>query len=344
MKKCYKCDLQFDNDKLFYCPYCGAPLAMDREYHAELAKKEKEQAEKEAKAKAWKDRARSIDKRYVAAWDGFVALRRGSPYALPVFHRLDEPRDEKELALMEEQKTLMEDLRNALDKKAPKGSFPRYASYLNHELEGVKKQAASLETMVKAKGCSAFCHQIISLFLHGGSISHRGDTHNGIEQCDYVGGANPKDSDGFRPKGLETVGYSSISYEDRKKYNLREPDNLADWEKREGYRVVYRRWPIHAEDYWTETTLSFPSGGIEKKIENLKRLSSFEEEFLKIYSDLQKVYSYLREYSRSYPGRDDAEEVLRQFRGMLLFTLEMKEERKTQRRNLGYRYSSMVEK
>lgn len=344
MKKCYKCDLQFDNDKLSYCPYCGTPLAMDREYYAELTKQQKEQAEKEAKAKAWKDRARAIDERYIAAWRGLNAVRRGIPYAFPAFHQLDEPRDEKDLALMEKQTTLLEDLRNALDKKAPKGSFPRYASYLNRDLEDVKKQAASLERMVKTTRCGAFCHQIISLFLHGGSISRRGDTHKGIEECDYVGGADPKDLAGYEPRGLETVSYSSISYEDIEKYHLRERGDLADWRLREGYRVVYVRWPIHAEDYWTETTLSFPSGGIEKKIENLKRLSSFEEEFLKIYSDLQKVYSYLCEYSRSYHVRDDTEEVLRQFRSMLLFTLEIKEEHKTQRRNLGYRYSTRVEK
>lgn len=344
MKKCYKCDLQFDNDKLSYCPYCGTPLAMDREYYAELAKQQKEQAEKEAKAKAWKDRVNPIYERYEAAWRGLRALRCGSPYAFPAFRRLDEPRDEKELALMEKQTTLLEDLRNALDKKAPKGSFPRYASYLNQDLETVKKLAAMLETRLKEERYGAFCHQIISLFLHGGSISRSWGAGIGIEQCDYVGGENPKDLAGYERRGLETVSYSSISYEDREKFHLRDPDNLEDWQKREGCHVVYKRWPIHAEEYWMETTFSFPSGGIEKKIENLKRLSSFEEEFLKIYSDLQKVYDYLYEYYRSYHYRDDTEEVLGKFRGMMLFTLEMKEERKTRRRNLGYRYSNTVEK
>ena len=63
MKKCYTCNLQFD-DKLQFCPYCGKPLAYDREYLAEQKRKEEEARKKEEARIALYEKKEKINQRF----------------------------------------------------------------------------------------------------------------------------------------------------------------------------------------------------------------------------------------------------------------------------------------
>ena len=70
MKKCYRCNRQFSDEALMFCPYCGSPLSIDKEWHAEQERKAREKAEAKRKEEEWEahnaeviaDFARWLDK------------------------------------------------------------------------------------------------------------------------------------------------------------------------------------------------------------------------------------------------------------------------------------------
>lgn len=297
MQKCYRCNIQFSDERIRFCPYCGSPLAIDREYHAELERKEREKEAEKRKQEAWDAKVNPIMEHYRSAKARLRSYTSDSTFPYNLGMALKYPRDsyykpinDSEVADLEKTIEVFEDMVAAIENRVNSTNFPRIKKYLADLLSKVEERFAKLDEYQRNMSGTLLIHDFTKKFLNGGKYSHISSEYY-REENDYdIYGTS------FNP---EKVSLSSIPYKDRERYHLK-----ADYEYSDSYdnvTVEYFRYKVYRARNYTTITWDFSYSGIKGLINRLS-LSTLKlgTEIIKIYSDLNDLYDYLFPITRSY--------------------------------------------
>ena len=336
MQKCYKCNIQFKDEKVRFCPYCGSPLAIDKEWQAEQDRKEKEYQEEQRRIEEWKQKSIPIISRALNAYNPLRELIKDKtfPYKLfstregyPMFSENVAYGNEAQLKTLEETAVLFEDLYGAAYNQGDTQRVNRLLDFIKSKLDSFESNVAKYE----AYSCkSADLLSFVKKFLTGGVLELETETYTRQTSRFDLGIEILNDSHPL----IETVSYQSISYSDREKYRIQPPENANP-----GWRFTYHRFPIYEEKTHFIVHFNFSAYGIKGKIKNISYSTpDWGKKLLAIYSDLNVLDFWLSGFVQNYsaPSKEFKKDELETLR---LFSVERKKEAKKEpRKIIGYEY------
>lgn len=291
MQKCYKCLRQFEDHSIRFCPYCGTPLAIDKEWaEEEKRKKEKEESARRAREAAEAERKKNSEaaapylSKLRALTQELNELRKPGLYYVPFPEYYSLPNlDTKEgLEGLKKEVQLREDYMAAHNNNGDKALVDRLVL-------GLKEDLAQLEELItKLKGYNAYQSadykavlELVNAFTKGGKVTL---AHNVSDN------EVPYDASG-KFATFEPVSASLI------------PD--AEIKKLIGYRnasdFTFVRIKVYNSHSEYSLYVTFPYGGISSFIRGITYTArDWGTKYLMALTDIHTFTENLKKYTAFY--------------------------------------------
>lgn len=336
MKKCYRCNRQFSDEALMFCPYCGSPLSIDKEWHAEQERKAREKAEAKRKEEEWEAEVAPIRSRYRNAKSRFERYMedRTFPYKIngSMFYRhneyLNPIKTLEDLDKLEKGAIVYEDFVDAIENRVDSTNFLRLNGYIDETYKRLMVCYDKMEEFKRSGKYSQRLYDFLKRFVDGGKYEHLASEFFKEESDFDLYGVNHP---------MEKVSISSISYDDIRKYNLKHDYEYTD--RYESVVMEYSRYKVYKTRNYTMFSIDFSYSGIKGKIKNLSSSSpKVGTEIIKVFSDMVIMCEYYEQFTRNYGWSctKTGVEILKDIQQMNIASFERKNEYKQDQRQFSH--------
>ena len=287
MQKCYKCDLQFKDDKVRFCPYCGSPLAIDKEWAEKQRKLEEERLREEEekrqelkrlelwnqKCKDHIEKQRELTKR-LRKYD-FTTFKYKdlvkyliSKYRFTYNHYGDfiGVKDEDELKRLIDTNNEVSLALDLLDGNVVSANFNGIKNLIDTKYKEFKVNVDELKFYNKNAGFSKFFIDFCDYFNNGGKFKYEEKTIK-AETNDFIK-AQERGEYVTSVKGTE-VSYLSIPHNDKVKYHIISESEYASKFGWDSVDMKYYRFNIYED---VTTTISYYDFGLKGYLGNIQSL------------------------------------------------------------------------
>lgn len=298
MKKCYKCNVQFDNDAARFCPYCGSPLAIDKEWQAEQDRKARQASEAQARADAWNAKSGPVLKRWRDIYSQYSRLRHDStfPFYLLQFREPWNVRTDTELEALTWQAEFMEEYMAAVSNSGGSDMVQRFKKRCLSELETLNKHISKLQSYSPSSGSGlAIILDFAKKVRDGGRVQFKRDLQNWVSE-------EQKPGDKYGGSNWFECSFKDIPYADMQKYNITGYHKGGDY--RDTYEIKYYRCRLYREESWRLVTIDLGYSSMQSRINGVSNYASdWGKKLLGCYSDLKFVNDWLSKHTDSYGGK-----------------------------------------
>ena len=294
MQKCYKCDLQFRDDNVRFCPYCGSPLAVDKEWQQAEKRKEEEARRKEEekrnlqkKKEEWDllckphlakyeenmnglkkfnfesykyyNLVKSAQKLYSSGWDSYGRFTGVS--SLEGLEKLKKANAECETIL------------SLLNGNISGSNFSTAKSYLTKKYQELKDLIEELKFYNRNNIYPSILIDMFNAFRRGGKFKFNETMYSQTEDqftIDAMKGLTQTDT----MKKLEEVSYLSIPREERTKYNITTDYEYANKYHYDNVVMKYYRYKLYTKTTTSTTYFDFGYEGYDDKVSRLSSVST----------------------------------------------------------------------
>ena len=293
MQKCYKCNLQFQDDRVHFCPYCGSALAVDREWKEEQERKRLEEEKRKEIERLWNEKVEIVDNRarqarhdlYDYHGEAYQFTYRKMERILENYNfRFTKPSSEEQLKKYSDNVRKVEDFCTALKKGINSSNFTYFKEILKSNLCIINDTYSRLLLNPKA---TTRIKEFLKGFLKGGKILW---LKQGSEMEKDDLSESQINGTKFTP---EEISLTAIPYTDRKKYNVRDECDFSDYEY---VKIKYYRYKIYKSNHYLMEYINFGSVGMEKLVNDLSQYSSdVNDKFLQYYDDINIVIDFVNQ-------------------------------------------------
>ena len=290
MQKCYKCNRQFKDESIRFCPYCGSPLAVDKEWEAaEKQRIAKENAERIAREKAAEEKRKNREMAgplisHMRELDAELrSIKDRNQYYVPFSgYRWPDLETREGLEQLKKDIQEREDYLSAYNNNGDKNLVDRLLEILKRELDKLNGYYN------KFKGYQAYQSEdwkslkdLLSAFFNGGKITLDHSESNILDNHDALGNITPTE---IVPSSLvpnnevrKLIGYNSSS------------------------DYVFRRYKVYKRHGEYFLYLTFPYGGMSSFIRGITYSSKdWGTKYLRALTDIQLFNEFLEKHASSY--------------------------------------------
>ena len=366
MQKCYKCDLQFQDDRVRFCPYCGSPLAVDKEWALEQKRiqEEKRRAEEEKelarqKKAAWDNKCRPHIEKYeeiIASLRRFnfdaysykklvdFLIKRYSFLNNNYYEKFSGLNSDDALDYFIKLNKETEIIVDAMNDKVSSQNIDNLKKILELKYKELKEYIEDLKFYNRNKAFHSFFIDYFNAFARGGMVKY-GDETRKYEMNEF----EIADQKGLSPdsvRGTE-VSYSSIPYNYREKWHIITAEEYAQKYGYVSVEMKYYRYNIYEVVYNSMKYYDFGSRGYEGTINSLYYTSKdCANTIVKYYSDLVTLSEQAKKFSddiKKLKKSIGELEEKKAIESLKIFTSERKyESSKDDSKVVGYIYNKKI--
>ena len=303
MKKCYRCDIQFKDEKVKFCPYCGSPLEIDREWEAEERRKREEKEAIERKKALWVERCAPHIQKYQEINNRLSRFRFNGYKYREVISYLDneygrvfsyyskEIETEEKLNLLISINDYVSTLLIALENNINSSNFYDVKKILDDKYNELKTLYNDLKFYKNNGSCPSIAYDFTFDIIYGGKFYLKNETKV-YEKSDFDIAQAKGD---YSYKG-EEVSFYSIPTSDKQKYNLLSDYEYCHKHNYEKCEIHYYRGMIYKKERYEKIYYDFGYSGISDKINHLSSYDrNVNDLYLSYYADLLNVCAILRD-------------------------------------------------